>query len=104
MEHKKRHHQVQFSDTHTTYQLARESPESGEGEPIPEDSDLGEPPELEPGVTSFPTGSAGSSEEEGPPSRTTIWGVMWMGDMEGWGNQDPWLVEGVVSIAGSAQL
>ena len=36
MEHKRRHCQVQFSDTHTTYQLARESPESGKGELTPE--------------------------------------------------------------------
>ena len=64
---KKRQCQVQFSDTHATYQLARKSPESGEGELTPEDSDLGKPPELEPGVTSFLTKLAESSEEEGPP-------------------------------------
>ena len=66
-EHKRRQCQVQFSNIHTTYQLARESLESGKGEPTPEDSDLGKPLELEPGVTSFLTRSAENSEEEGPP-------------------------------------
>ena len=47
----------------------------------PEDSDLGEPLELEPGVTSFLTGSVVSSEEEGsppePPVRELSEWVMW---------------------------
>ena len=64
---KRRQCPVQISDIHTTYQLARESPESGKGELTPEDSDLGELPEVEPGVTSFLTRSVESSEEEGPP-------------------------------------
>ena len=67
MECKRRQCQVQFSDINTTYQLAKESLESSKGEPTPEDSDLGKPPELESGVTSFLTKSAESSEEEGPP-------------------------------------
>ena len=50
-------------------------------EPTPEDSDLGELPELEPGVTSFLTGSVESSEEEGSPPEPPVgelreW-VMW---------------------------
>ena len=37
-----------------------------------EDLDLGEPLELEPGVTSFLRGSAKSSEEEGPPPELPV--------------------------------
>ena len=66
MEYKRRCCQVQFSDSPTPYHLPRESMESGEGEITTEDLDLGEPPALEPGVTSFLRGSAESSEEEGP--------------------------------------
>ena len=44
---------MQFSYSPTTYQPPRESLESSEGELTPEDSDLVEPPELEPGGTSF---------------------------------------------------
>ena len=72
MECKKRHHHVQFSEIHTMPQLVRESPESSEGELTPKDSDLGEPPELEPGVTSFLTGLAESSKEEGSPLEPPI--------------------------------
>ena len=50
-----------------------------------EDLDLGEPPELEPWVTSFLRGSAESLEEEGPPPEPSIselckW-VMWKAEM-----------------------
>ena len=50
-------------------------------EPTPEDLDLDEPPELEPGVTSFPTGSVESPEEEESPPEPPVgelheW-VMW---------------------------
>ena len=69
---KKRWHQVWFSDTHTTYQLARENMGSGKEELTPEDSDLGKPPELEPGATSFLTRSAERSEEEGPPPEPPV--------------------------------
>ena len=58
---------MQFSDSPTPYQPPRESPESGEGEPTPKDSDLGELLELELEITSFLRGSEESSEEEGPP-------------------------------------
>ena len=52
-----------------------------EEELTPEDSDLGEPPELEPGVTSFLTRLVESSEEEGSPPEPPVgelheW-VMW---------------------------
>ena len=67
-ESKRRHHQVHFTNSPTPYHLPRDSPESGKGKPTLEDSDLGEPLELEPGVTSFLRGSEESSEEEGPPS------------------------------------
>ena len=82
---KKRHHQVRFSDTHTTHQLAREDTGSGEGELTPEDLHLGELPEVEPGVTSFLTGSVESLEEEGPPPEPPVgevceW-VMWKAEM-----------------------
>ena len=85
MEHKRRQCQVRFSNIHTTHQLARESPESGKGELTPADSSLGEPPELEPGVTSFLTGLAESSEEEGPPLEPPVgelheW-VTWKAEM-----------------------
>ena len=96
-EHKKRQHEVWFNDTPTTHPLAKENLGSIGEELTPEDSDLGEPPELEPGVTSLLTGLVESSG-------TTSWGVTWVGDVEGWGYQDPWLVEGAVSIARSAQL
>ena len=66
-ESKRRHCQVCFTNSPTPYHLPRDSPESGKGKPIPEDSDLGELLELEPGVTSFLRGSAESLEEEGPP-------------------------------------
>ena len=69
---KKRQHQVQFSDTHTTFPLAKENMGSGEEEPTPEDSHLGELPDLEPGLTSFLTGSAESSEEEGSPPEPPV--------------------------------
>ena len=58
---------MHFSNSPTLHHPPRDSPESSEGEPTPEDSDLGEPLELEPEVTSFLRGSAESSEEEGPP-------------------------------------
>ena len=50
-------------------------------EPTPEDSDLGEPLELEPGVTFFLTRSVENSEEEGFPPEPPVgelrkW-VMW---------------------------
>ena len=104
MECKKRQCQVWFSDTHTTYQIARENMGSGKGEPTPEDSDLGEPPELEPGATSFLTRSVESSEEEGPPSEPPVgelheW-VTWKAKVA----KTPDWVEGVVSIARSAWL
>ena len=91
---KKRHHHVRFSKVHATPQLVRESPESGEGEPTPKDSDLGELLELEPGVTSFLTGPVESSEEEEPPPEPPIgefseW-VNWKAkttDMPDWGRE-----------------
>ena len=98
---KRRWCQVRFSNIHTTNQLAWESPESGKGELTPENSELGKLLELEPGVTSFLTGSVGELRGRGTPSRTTSWGVMEMGNMEGWDNQDPWLVERVIRVAGS---
>ena len=52
-EHKRRHCQVQCSNSPTLYHPPRDSPKFGKGEPTPKDSDLGELPELEPGVTSF---------------------------------------------------
>ena len=50
-----------------------------------EDLDLGEPLELEPGVTSFLRGSADSLEEEGPPPEPPVgelckW-MMWKAEM-----------------------
>ena len=53
-------------DTHTTFPLPKENMGSGGEEPTLEDSDLGELPELEPGITSFLTRLVESSEEEGP--------------------------------------
>ena len=78
---KKRWHQVRFSDTPTSLPLAKENMGSGGEELTPEDSDHGEPPELEPGVTSFLTGLAENSEEEGSPPEPLVgelhkW-VMW---------------------------
>ena len=64
---KRRHCQVHFTNSPTPYHLPRDSPESGKGKLTPEDSDLGELLELEPGVTFFLRGSEESSEEEGPP-------------------------------------
>ena len=52
-ESKRRHCQVHFTDSPTPYHLPRDSPESGKGKLTPQDSDLGEPLELESGVTSF---------------------------------------------------
>ena len=45
---------------------------SGKGEPTPEDSDLSKPLEIEPGVTSFLTRLAESSDEEGPPPEPPV--------------------------------
>ena len=74
MECKKRWHQVSFSDTPTTSPLTEENMGSTGEELTPEDLDLGEP-ELEPGVTSFPTRLMESSGEEESPSRTTSWRI-----------------------------
>ena len=87
MEHKRRCHQVQFNNSPTTYQPPRESLESSKGELTPEDSDLGELPELELGVTSFLRGSAESLEEEGPPPELPL--VLHMGNVEGQDDQNP---------------
>ena len=78
---KKRWHQVQFDDTPTTHPLAKENLGSVGEELTPEDSDLGEPLELEPGVTAFLTGLVESSEEEESPPELPVgelckW-VMW---------------------------
>ena len=76
---------MQFSNSPTPYHSPRNSPESGEGEPTPENSDLGELPELEPGVTPFLRGSAESLGEEGPPPELPLgefykW-VTWKAEM-----------------------
>ena len=68
MECKRRHCQVQFTNDPAPCHPPLESPESSEGGATADDLELGELPELEPGVTSFLRGSAESSEEEGPPS------------------------------------
>ena len=73
MEHKRRHHQVQFGSSPTPYHPSRKSPESGKVETTTKDLDLGELPELEPGITSFLRGSAESLEEEGPPPEPPVW-------------------------------
>ena len=78
---KKRWHQVSFRDIPTTHPLTKENVVSAGGELAPEDLDLGEPPELEPRVTSFLTGSVESSEEEESPPEPPVgelheW-VMW---------------------------
>ena len=70
---KRRHHQVQFADNPASCHPPQESPESNEGEATTDDVELGEPPELEPRVTSFLRGSAESSEEEGPLPEPPVW-------------------------------
>ena len=57
---KKRQCKVWFNNTPTTHPLAKENMGSVGEELTPEDSDLGELPELEPGVTSFLTESVES--------------------------------------------
>ena len=81
MGHKKRRHQVSFSNTPTSQPLTKENVGSTGEALAPEDLDLGEPPELEPRVTSFLTGSVESSEEEESPPEPPVgelceW-VMW---------------------------
>ena len=63
-------------DTPTTSPLTKEDVGSMGEELAPEDLDLDELPELEPGINSFLTRSVESSEEEESPSRTTSWGIM----------------------------
>ena len=70
---KRRHCQVWFTDNPAPCHPPQESPESSKGEATAEDLELGELPELEPGVTSFLRGSAESSEEEGPPPELPVW-------------------------------
>ena len=72
---KRRRCQVQFSNTHTTYQLARENMGSGKGELAPEDSDLVGLPELEPGGYLLPHQIGRELRGRGTPSRTTSWRV-----------------------------
>ena len=81
MECKQRRCQVSFSNTPTTHPLTEENMGSAGEELTPEDLDLGEPPELELGVTSFLIRSVESSrEEESPPElpvgELSKW-VMW---------------------------
>ena len=76
---------MQFTDNPAPCHPPQESPESGKGEATADDLELGELPELEPGVTSFLRGSAESSEEEGPPPELPVWElhklVMWKAEM-----------------------
>ena len=72
-EHKRRHCQVQFDGNPTPHHPSRKSPEYCKGEMTPKDLDLGEPLELEPGVTSFLRGSVESLEEGGPPPEPPVW-------------------------------
>ena len=82
---KRRHCQVWFTDNPAPCQPPWESPESEEGEATDNDLELGEPPELEPGVTSFLRGSMEGSEEEGSPPELPVWElhewVMWKAEM-----------------------
>ena len=71
-EHKKRQCQVSFSNTPTTHPLDRKNMGSFGEKPTPQDLDLGELPELEPGVTSFLTGLVEGSEEEGSPPEPPV--------------------------------
>ena len=72
---------MQFTDNPAPCHPPLESPESGKGKATTDDLELEEPPELEPGVTSFLRGSVESSEEEGPPPEPPVWElhkwVMW---------------------------
>ena len=76
---------MHFTDSPNPYHPPRDSSESSEGKPTLEDSDLEEPPELEPGVTSFLRASVESLEEEGPPPEPPLgefheW-VTWKAEM-----------------------
>ena len=70
-----------FTDNPAPCHPPQENLESNEGEATADDLELGEPPELELGVTSFLRGSMESSEEEGPPPELPVWElhkwVMW---------------------------
>ena len=76
---------MQFTKNPAPCHPPQESPESNEGEATTDNVELGELPELEPGVTSFLRGSAASSEEEGPPPELLVWElcewVMWKAKM-----------------------
>ena len=102
-ESKRRHFQVHFTDSPTPYHLPRDSQESGKGKLTLEDSDLGEPLELGQGL---PLSLEDQSRvwRKRDPLLNHHWGVPWMGNMKGWDDQDPWLVEGFISSARSAQL
>ena len=72
MEHKKRQCQVSFSDTPTTHSLTEENVGSTGEELAPEDLDLDELLELEPGATSFLTRSVESSKKEESPPESLV--------------------------------
>ena len=87
---KRRHHQMQPESCpapYFKYNPSRRNSESGREVMATKDPDLEEPPELEPGVTSFLRGSAENSEEEEeapppePPVQELCKWVMWKAEM-----------------------